>query len=142
MIAEVVRIVAQLAAGTFAGACLYILLVQHPVRTTLGATAGLADSRETIPRAERLQAPLLIVCLVAAAVDVVLTSRWTVLVGALLMLAVLVLTLASVLPINRRLLAGEPADHLAASPDLLARWGRLHAARTVLAVIGAVALLL
>lgn len=142
MITELVRLVAQLTAGTFAGACLSILLVQHPVRTALATPAALDDFRGAIPRAERLQAPLLIGCLLAAALELVLAFRWSALVGALLMLAVLVQTLATVLPINRRLLSGSAADHVDEAHDALSRWGRLHAARTVVAVLGAVALLL
>jgi hypothetical protein len=141
VIAEVARVVVQVTAGLFAGACLYILLVQHPVRTTLGAPAALDDFRATIPRAERLQAPLLVACLVAAALELALAYRWTVMLGALLMLVVLVQTLATVLPINRRLLSGAAGEHLGAADEALSRWGRLHAVRTVVAVLGAIALL-
>ena len=98
MLAEVVRLVAQPTAGAFAGACVYILLVQQPVRmTTLSTPVALDDFRATIPRAERLQAPLLVVSLVAAAASLVLTFRWTTAVGAGLLLVVLALTLAKVL---------------------------------------------
>jgi len=142
VLAEVALLVARLAAGAFAGACLYILLVQHPVRMALATGAALDDFRAAIPRAERLQAPLLVVALVASALSLVLELRWPVLVGAVLLLAVLGQTITTVLPINRRLLSGAAADHAAGSDAALARWGRLHAVRTVVAVLGAVALLL
>ncbi len=140
MLTEVVRLVARLTAGAFAGACLYILLVQHPVRMSLAAPAALDDFRATIPRAERLQAPLLVVSLLATTLSL-LTFRWTTVVGGVLLLAVLVQTIVTVLPINQRLLAGEATDHLDEAPDALRRWGRLHAVRTVVAVVGVVALL-
>ncbi|HEY0239043.1 MAG TPA: anthrone oxygenase family protein [Friedmanniella sp.] len=140
MLTEVVRLVARLTASAFAGACLYILLVQHPVRMSLAAPAALDDFRATIPRAERLQAPLLVVSLLATALSL-LTFRWTTVVGGVLLLAVLVQTIVTVLPINQGLLAGEATDHLDEAPDALRRWGRLHAVRTVVAVVGVVALL-
>lgn len=141
LLIEVVRVVAQLTAGTFAGACLYIALVQHPARMSRGAASALDDFRATIPLAERLQAPLLIAALGATAADVVLAFSWTMLAGGLLLAAVLAQTIATVLPINRRLLSGAAADHLAEAPTALARWGRLHGIRTVLSVIGALLLL-
>lgn len=141
MTAEVALLVAQLTAGAFAGACLYILLVQQPTRMDLGTAGALDDFRSTIPRAERLQAPLLVVCLLAAALALVLTFRWPVAVGALLMLVVLGQTIATVLPINRRLLSGSAADHLPEAGSALSRWGTLHAVRTVVAVVGAALLL-
>jgi anthrone oxygenase-like protein len=136
------RLTMQLTAGAFAGACLYILLVQHPVRTALGGAQALADFRAAIPRAEKVQAPLLVGCLAAVGLHLAVASSWPVAVGGLLMLVVLLQTLATVLPINRRLLSGTAADRLAEAPAALARWGTLHALRTVLAVLGAVALLL
>lgn len=142
LVGELVRVVLQLGAGAFAGACLYIALVQVPVRGGLPTSAALDDFRATIPRAERVQAPLLVVALLAAVVSVALEPRWPVLVGGLLLLAVLVQTVATVLPINRRLLSGSPGDHLGEADVTLARWGRLHAVRTLVAAAGAVLVLL
>ena len=138
---EIVRVLARLTAGAFAGACLYIALVQHPVRRALPASAALDDFRATIPRAERLQAPLLVIALLTTVAWLVLDLRWSVLLGALLLLAVLVQTIATVLPINRRLLSGDAADHVGVADAALSRWGRLHAVRTVVAAVGAVVLL-
>lgn len=132
--------VAQLTAAAFAGICLYIGLVQHPVRMGSTAAAALDDFRAVIPRAEKVQAPLLIVCLLGIAIQVAVAPRLAVVVGGLLLLAVLVFTLVAVLPINRLLLSGSAADHLGRSPAALSRWGRRHALRTVLTVPGTVAL--
>lgn len=140
MVDQVAGAVAQLTSGAFAGSCAYIALVQQPVRASLPPGASLGDFRAAVPRAERLQAPLLVLALVAVAVEAVAAAGAAVVVGGLLLLAVLVQTVALVLPINRRLLSGAPEEHLAAAPRALARWGRLHAARTALAVVGAVVL--
>ena len=131
---------AQLSAAAFSGICLYIGLVQHPVRVSLTAVSALEDFRAVIPRAEKVQAPLLIVCLLAVASHLVVAPRWSVAVAGLLLLGVLGLTVATVLPINRRLLSGAAEQHLGGSSHDLARWGRLHAARTALAVLGTITL--
>lgn len=141
VVAELVRVLAQLTAAAFAGACLSIALVQQPVRRELSASVALDDFRATIPRAERLQAPLLVVSLLATVASLVLRFRWPDLVGGLLLLGVLVQTVSTVLPINRRLLSGAAPDHLAEADAALARWGRLHVVRTVPAVLGAALLL-
>ncbi len=141
VLTQLLRVLLQLTAGAFAGACLYILLVQQPARMALGPARALDDFRATIPRAERLQAPLLIACLAAIALHLLLAFSWPVAVGGALMLAVLGQTIRTVLPINRRLLAGAAADHVAEAGDALSRWGRLHAVRTGVAVVGAIVLL-
>ena len=142
VVTEIVRVVMQLGAGAFAGACVYIALAQHPVRMGLADAAALDDFRSTIPRAERLQAPLLVVTLVATALSLVLTFRGPVLVGGVLLLAVLVQTIVTVLPVNARLLSGAAADHVGEARTALSRWGALHTVRTAVAVLGAVLVLL
>lgn len=142
MLETLSRVTMQLTAGAFAGACLYIMLVQHPVRVALAPGPALGDFRAVIPRAEKVQVPLLVVCLLSVVLHLVVSFSWPVAAGGLLMLVVLVGTVAAVLPINRRLLAGDRDDRLAETPAALARWGTLHALRTVLASIGAALLLL
>lgn len=112
------------------------------MRSRLTAAAALADFRAVIPRAEKVQAPLLIVGLLAVALHLVVTPEWTVAVAVagLLLAGVLALTIVTVLPINRRLLSGLAQQHLGGSSQDLARWGRLHTARTALAVLGTITL--
>lgn len=140
MLEELSRPVMQLTAGSFTGVCVYIMLVQHPVRMALAPAPALADFRAVIPRAEKVQAPLLIVCLLAVGFHLTRSPSWPVAAGGLLMAAVLVLTVATVLPINRRLLTGEAADHVPHARRALARWGQLHTLRTVVTALGAVLL--
>jgi hypothetical protein len=61
------------------------------------------------------------------------------LVAGLLMAAIIAFTLMVILPTNRRLLDPALAGDSAEAAALMARWGRLHAVRTV---VSAVALLL
>lgn len=132
--------VLQLTAAAFAGICLYIGVAQQPVRMGLAPAAALDDFRAVIPRAEKVQAPLLVVCLLATALHLVVAPQWPVAAGGSLLLAVLVFTLVGVLPINRHLLSGAAADHLRESDQALRRWGRRHTLRTAAAVVGAVTL--
>ena len=58
---------ATVAAGLFAGAALYVTLVEHPARTGCGPMLAVAQFRKSYPRGAALQAPLAIVgCLAAA----------------------------------------------------------------------------
>lgn len=135
-----VQAVMRLTAGVFAGSCVYIWWVQHPVRMSLSSEAALADFRAVIPRAEKVQAPLLVVSLLAVLAHLVVAFAWPVVIGGALLLAVLVQTVALVLPINRKFVSGQHGEHVAGSRAALARWGRLHAVRSVLAVLGSVVL--
>ena len=141
VIPDVLLFIARLGAGAFAGSCVYIAVAQQPVRMSLPDPEALRDFRAVIPRAELVQPPLNIATLLAAAVLLVLRFDLSVAIAVLLLLAVLVETVAGVLPINRRLTSGSADDHLAEGRRALERWGALHLVRTVLAT-GAAALLL
>ena len=141
LIEDVVLLVARLGAAAFAGSCVYIAVAQQPARMTLPPVEALDEFRATIPRAERVQPPLNIGSLIAAAVSLLLHFDGLVAAAAVLLLVAVVETVAGVLPINRRLTSGAAADHLATSERDLRRWGALHAIRTVLAAAAAVLLL-
>ena len=127
-------LLALLAAALFAGAALYISVAEHPARLRLDDKAGLAQWKPSYARAVPMQAGLAILSLLLG-----LRAWWKIdddwiLAGALLIGAVIPLTLAGIYPTNRRL-QGIAAD--AAGPDsraLLVRWGRLHAFRTLLSL--------
>jgi hypothetical protein len=129
---------AAVVSGTaFTAWALYITLVEHPARVASGAAAGRAQFRESYRRAAPWQASFAAIALLSGSLLTALTGRWTWLVGALAIGAVIPLTLVAIRPTNQRLLEPGPL------PDedvliLLARWGRLHAARTTL---GAAAML-
>ena len=142
MIHDLLLLVARLGAGAFAGSCVYIAAAQQPARMSLPALDALHEFRATIPRAERVQPPLNIATLLAAAISLLLRFDWTVAVAAVLLVGVLLETVAGVLPINRRLTSGSAADHLVGGSRALQRWGTLHLIRTVPAVGAAVLLLL
>lgn len=128
------QLIATLCAAIFAGAALYINLVEHPARMSLGPAAALAEWRPAYRRATLMQAPLAIIGLLAS------SSAWfsgesiAWLIGGLLLGAVVPFTLLVAFPTNRRLLDPLTERDLTTAVALLTRWNRLHAVRSVLSL--------
>jgi hypothetical protein len=129
-----------LAAGLFAGAALYINLVEHPARVACGAEIALAEFAPSYRRATVMQASLAGVSFIAGVAAWLSVGHVALLVGGILMGAVIPFTLLVILPTNKQLL--DPALDRA-SPrvsGLLTRWQWLHAVRTVLSLVAFVLL--
>ena len=138
--ATVFATAALVSAATFTAWALYITLVEHPARIASGAAAGRAQFRPSYHRAAPWQASFAAIALVSGTLAAARSGDWTWLAGALAVGAVIPLTLVVIRPTNRRLLSSEAlAD--AETLDLLERWGRLHAVRTVLGATGLLAFL-
>lgn len=137
----ILKLLAVLSAGMFAGGAFYLTTVEHPARMSGGAAAALQEFRPSYRRAAPQQAALAIVCLLASAAAAALTNDWFWLAGGCLVGAVVPFTLLAIMSTNRRLLdETHPLDADAAN-RLLATWARLHALRTILSVIGFLVLL-
>jgi uncharacterized membrane protein len=134
----VLKFVAVYSAALFAGAALYINVVEHPARMGLDTRAAAMQWAPSYGRATRLQAPLAIASLLCGAAVWLLGSGIGWLVAALMVGAVVPFTFAFIMPTNHKLLA--PDRDLASSETraLLERWGQLHAVRTVLSTAGTV----
>ncbi|MGH7422020.1 MAG: DUF1772 domain-containing protein [Candidatus Rokuibacteriota bacterium] len=135
----ILELVAMLCAGLFAGAAIYVSLVEHPARLECGPTLALAEFGPSYRRASVMQASLAVVGCLAAVAAWAHGSATAVLVAGLLLGAAIPFTLIVMRPTNKRLLDGG-LDR--ASPEtgaLLGRWGRLHAVRSV---VGGAAFLL
>ena len=128
------QLIATLCAAIFAGAALYINLVEHPARMSLGVAAALAEWRPAYQRATMMQAPLAIVGLVAGVAAWAIGSGAMWLVGGLLLGTVVPFTLLVIFPTNRQLLDPATATDPTRVRVLLDRWNRLHAVRSALAV--------
>jgi uncharacterized membrane protein len=125
------ELVATLCAGFFAGAAIYITLVEHPARlecgTELAATVfGPSYRRAAVMQASLATAGLLAACLAWAQGRGVLA-----LVGGVLLGTVVPFTLLVILPTNKRLLDPNLKRGSAEAAALLRRWGRLHAVRSI-----------
>ena len=129
---------ATLTAAIFAGAALYINLVEHPARMMLDTRSAAMEWAPAYARATWMQAPLAVVSFLAG-----LGAWWSGggvgwALAATLIGAVVPVTFLIIMPTNQLLLA--PGRDLA-SPEtrgLLERWPRLHAIRTVLSLAATV----
>ena len=130
---------ALLAAAVFAGAALYISLVEQPARLGLDPRSLLAEWKPAYKRGTAVQAPLALAGFRLAAWWQAGHAGWAL--GALLMLANWPFTFLAIMPTNSRLMATEPTAAGPESRALIERWGSLHAVRTALGVAASLAFL-
>jgi len=131
----ILQILATLAAGLFTGAAIYINLVEHPARMACGTAAALAQWARSYKRATVMQATLTAVGFLSAVAAWVLGGARLWLIGGLLLGLVIPVTLLVILPTNRQLLNPHLRKDSAEAGQLLDRWNRLHAARSVLGFV-------
>lgn len=126
-------------ATLFAGAALYITLVEHPARLALPDGPLLAQWKPSYKRALPIQAGLAVVGGVAGLAAWYGVRDWRLLAGGLVLLANWPWTMVAIMPVNKRLMAMTEAEAGPGSRALLERWGGLHAVRSGL---GAAAVML
>jgi Domain of unknown function (DUF1772) len=126
---------ALIAASAFAGAAIYVSVVEQPARLTLDARALLAEWKPSYHRGTAMQGPLALVATFLGLAAYVETFDWRWLLGAALCLANWPFTLWVIMPVNRVLEGTENAD--ASVHEKVIEWGRLHAVRSSLGVAAA-----
>ena len=132
---------ALLAAAVFAGAGLYISLVEQPARLGLDPGSLLAEWKPAYKRGTAMQAPLATLGFLLGLAAWWQTGHAGWALGALLIVANWPFTFLAIMPTNSKLMATEAG---AASPErraLVERWGSLHAVRTALGVAASLAFL-
>ena len=129
---HILEIIATLAAGLFSGASIYINLVEHPARMECGTASALAQWAPSYKRGAVMQASLAILGSLSAIGAWLLGSGMSWLIGAILLGLVVPFTLIVSFPTNRRLLSQSLDRGSAEARQLLARWARLHAVRSIL----------
>jgi hypothetical protein len=127
-------ILAALCAGLFAGAAAYINAVEHPARLSCGVELALREFAPSYRRATLRQASLAVAGCVAGG-----WSAWSLRdpflgLAAVLLGAVVPLTLIIILSTNKQLLDQQLDARTEKAIKLLIRWGRLHAIRSVLSM--------
>ena len=134
MVATVTKMLATLSSGLFAGASLYINLVEHPVRMQAGTHVALAEFAPSYHRATLTQVSSAGLVFLSALVAWRLKSdpRW--LLGGGLLVSVIPFTALAILPTNKQSLDPATANGPDLAERLLSRWGRLHAVRSVLSL--------
>ena len=131
---------ATICAGLFAGAAIYVSLVEHPARLECGTELAATEFGPSYRRGTLMQASLAAVGLIAALVAWLQSRGVSLLIGGVLLGAVIPFTLVVILPTNKRLLDPGLDRRSAEAAGLLARWGRLHAVRSVLGTLAFVVL--
>jgi hypothetical protein len=126
-----------LAAG-FAGAAVYINLVEQPARLKLDDRALIAEWKPSYKHGFAMQSSLAVAAGLLGIVAFALDLRWPSLIGAALILANWPFTLGVIMPTNRALMAIAPGAADAETRRLVRHWGRLHGVRSLLG-LGAVA---
>jgi uncharacterized membrane protein len=131
----ILELVATWSAGLFAGAALYINLVEHPARMQCGTALAVTQFEPSYHRATMLQVPLAAVGSVCAATAWLLEASLSWLIGSLFLVAVIPFTLLVIFPTNKQLLDPALEKDSQRARQLLTHWGRLHAVRSVLSLI-------
>ena len=132
---QIAEYVAVLACGLFAGAAVYVSLVEHPARMECGVEIATAEFPPSYHRGTIMQVTLAAVCLLSSiAAWLAGASFWWAIAGVLVG-SVIPFTLIVILPTNKQLLNPALDRRSAQTERLLARWGVLHAVRSALSAL-------
>jgi Domain of unknown function (DUF1772) len=123
---------ALIVAAVFAGAALYVNIVEQPARLTLDDRSLLAEWQPAYKRGFAMQAPLAVAGFLLGALAWLLTGAWIWLLGAVLMIANWPYTLFVIMPINNQLTALRSEQANAETRLLIEKWAAMHAVRTLL----------
>ena len=125
---------ATISSALFAGAALYVSVVEHPARLQAGVAIAAAEFPPSYHRGARLQAPLAVVGFVAALLAWFVGGGALWLVGSVLMFVPVPFTLLVIAPVTRQLLQLGTSVRPEIATPLLERWGHLHLVRTILGI--------
>jgi uncharacterized membrane protein len=128
------QFIATLSCTVFAGAAIYISLVEHPARMQCDTRTAATVWAPSYLRATLMQAPLAVLSCIASVVAWWLGGAVIWLVGALLIGSVVPFTLIVIKPTNAQLLMHGRDLSSVETRALLEKWGRLHAVRSVLSL--------
>jgi anthrone oxygenase-like protein len=132
MLQHIAMYVATFLCAVFAGAALYVSLVEHPARLQCGPSLAVAEFRPSYRRGTVMQASCALLGSLAAIVACLAGASRLWALGGALLLSVVPFTLLVILPTNSALLDPSLDVTSPSAVQLLARWGRLHAVRTFL----------
>lgn len=126
--------VSTLSAGLFAGAAIYLNLVEHPARVECGVELALREFAPSYRRAAVLQGALAAIGFSSAIAAWFMGASFWWLVGGSVLGSVIPFTLVVIFPTNKELLDPSLDKNSELALALLARWAKLHGARSVLSL--------
>lgn len=141
-IGSILELVATFCTAIFAGAAIYINLVEHPARIEVGTAAAVRQWRPSYRRATLMQASLALVAFLGSLGAWVFDRSTAVLVAGICIGVVIPFTLLVIYPPNKQL--EDPALDVGSlsTAGLLAKWNRLHAVRSVASIVALIIQLL
>ena len=128
-------------AALFTGTAFYVNFAEQPARLGLKDRPLLAEWQKSYPLGFAMQAPLALIGFILGAVAWWPTGKPAFLAGALLIVANWPWTLIAIMPTNKALMATDLDKAGAKTRDLIVKWGRLHAVRTVLGALAVISFL-
>jgi hypothetical protein len=134
----VFQFLAVLCCILFAGAAIYINLVEHPARMGCDTKTAATVWIPSYKKATVMQAPLAVISFLAGVAVWLLGGGLLWLIGAVLIGLVVPFTLLAVMPTNNQLLAPGRDLSSAETRSLLEKWGRLHAVRSALSFLASI----
>ena len=132
---QIAEYIAVLSCSLFTGAALYISFVEHPARMECGVETASTEFPPGYRRATVMQAPLAALGLLSSFIAWLAGATFWWAIAGVLLGSVIPYTLIVMLPTNRRLLNPALDRRSVHTGQLLARWGTLHAVRSVLSVV-------
>jgi hypothetical protein len=132
MMRHIAEFIAVVTCAVFAGAAVYISLVEHPARMECGVEIAATEFPPSYRRAAIMQASMAALGLASSIVAWLVGATFWWLVAGILLGSVIPFTLLVIFPTNKQLLSPALDRRSPQTGHLLARWGRLHAVRSVL----------
>jgi hypothetical protein len=119
----------------FTGIAIYVSLGEHPARMECGTELAATVFGPSYKRASRIQAGLSSVATLAGIILWLMGAGAMWLIGALFIFAVVPFTLIVIMPTNRKLLDSKLNRTDETTAELLNKWARLHAIRSLLGLV-------
>jgi hypothetical protein len=129
---DIAEFVAVLSCSLFTGAAVYITFIEHPARMQCGVEVAASEFAPSYRRATVMQVTLAAVCLLSSIAAWLAGATFWWVVAGILQVSVIPFTLIAILPTNKQLLSPALDRQSVEAERLLARWGKLHAVRSVL----------
>src|SRR5260370_26139746 len=116
-----------LSAGLFAGAAIYVNLVEHPARMECGTGLAVTEFAPSYRRGAVMQGALGAIGFLSATAAWLKGSSFWWLSGGIVLLAVIPFTLVVIFPTNKQLFDHSLVKNSELASNLLIRWGPFHA---------------
>ena len=134
-------LLALVAAAIFAGAAFYVNVAEQPARLTLDDRALLTEWKPAYKRGAAMQAPLALIGFLLGMLAWWQAAHPGFLIGAIAIIAPWPWTLIVIKPVNDALLATALDQAGPPTRALIVKWGTIHAVRTALGALAAIAFL-